>query len=438
VSDPTAIPCADRDTERLVLGSVLLKSSSAALFHGAGLREDHFSFPAHQLVWRRVQQALVDHLETNPPTIRALLIEHNELDDVGTGYLTQLEDGALVITADRVPAYVTRLLTLSVGRQVIYRLNAFAASVAKRPGQLTDAFFPELSAAMSPLAKQLQGTRIPEHVATLHEVMDEVQALLNGDPPDFIDTPWPSLNGQLSGGFGPGEYAILGARPGVGKTAAALMIALRAAQRDKSVFFVTREMPKVQLGLRMIANVGQVDATRLRLRKWYGDDQQRIGLAMKDLSRRPVFMTHARLDVKDIDRVVSALTQEVPLGLVIVDYLQLISAPPGVTERRHQVDAVSAGLKGIALDYGVPVLCLSSLARSEKNAAPTLASLRESGQLEHDADTVLLMHRPETESERTEFIVAKARHGSPGRVHLYLQGHFQRFIEQTEERETYV
>ena len=115
---------------------------------------------------------------------------------------------------------------------------------------------------------------------------------------------------------------------------------------------------------------------------------------------------------------------------MVVDYLQLLKATPGVRERRHQVEEISKGLKQLAHQYDVPVLALSSLARPANDGPPSLASLRESGELEHDADVVLLLHRDKDDTAgRTELSIAKARDGRLGEIHLFFHGDMQTFVE---------
>jgi replicative DNA helicase len=188
---------------------------------------------------------------------------------------------------------------------------------------------------------------------------------------------------------------------------------------------------KVAVGMRLLAQEGPVNATMLRKRDLSPQHWCTIDLACEQLQALPIFITHAELNVDEIRRIAGVMADDGPLGLVIVDYLQLIDAPPGLKERRLQVEAVSAGLKRLTLDLQIPVLCLSSLSRPPDGRKPTLASLRESGNLEHDADSVILLHRPQELEPVTECIVAKSRNGRTGQVELYFRGEYLRFEETT-------
>jgi replicative DNA helicase len=146
---------------------------------------------------------------------------------------------------------------------------------------------------------------------------------------------------MLGGGFAPGELVFLGARPGVGKTVAALEIARKAGRGGHSVFVVSREMLRSRSACACCRRPGEVDATRLRKRDLTDYHWHKIDAPSSELNALPIFITHDNVDVDEIRRLVGVLADEGPLGLVIVDYLQLIDAPAGIQERRLQVEAVS-------------------------------------------------------------------------------------------------
>jgi len=428
--DGAAPPFTAKETEMMVLGACLDWPGQAAAFVAEGLREVHFFSVHHQLIWKRMLDAHRQGLDPQQPTVRMLLAKHGELEDVGSAYLSSLMQGSVRIRPDGVRAMTRRLVECQVGRDTLVTLRAAAARLVEQPGDLPEGFFGRVESSLLTLKGQLAGRTMPDHVSHISEVMANVRESLVTGPPDFVDTPWPALNTMLGGGFAPGELVFLGARPGVGKTAAALEIARRAGKHGKSVFMVSREMLTLAIGTRLLAQEGPVNATTLRKRDLSPQHWSTIDLAIEQLDAMPIFMTHASVNIDEIRRLVGMLADEGPLGLLIVDYLQLVDAPPGVTDRRLQVEAVSKGLKAITLDYGVPVLCLSSLSRPPEGRRPTLASLRESGNLEHDADTVILFHRPEELDSKTEVVVAKSRNGRTGMVELFFRGEYLRFEEQ--------
>lgn len=429
-----APPFVAKEAEKAILGASILWEGHARHFLDEGVRPELFWSRHHAVVWRRVVQLVKEGVD--PPGLThlaTLLMKHGELEDVGVSYMASLPDGVPPLGAVSIQAFARVLVEHYVGRQTIVALQQAHSLLTKTPASLTDGFFTGLESTMTSLSAQLAGRRMPGHVSHIGEVMQEVVTTLKAGAPDFIDTPWPSLNGMLGGGFAPGELTFMGARPGVGKTAAALEIARKAGRRGYSSLVVSREMLKVAIGTRMLSQEGEIDATRLRRRDLLPVHWQKIEMAVDRLSELPIFLTHDNVDVDEIRRLVGLLVDEGQLGLLIVDYLQLIDAPAGIQERRLQVEAVSKRLKAITLDYGVPVLCLSSLSRPPDGKAPTLASLRESGNLEHDADNVILLHQPNELEDRRLCIVAKARNGRTGQAELYFRGEFLRFEERFAE-----
>lgn len=269
-------------------------------------------------------------------------------------------------------------------------------------------------------ASDSPGTVSVEHVSVaLARALEEIQ-----NPRHGVATPFPTLDKLITGGFGPGELIYLGARPGVGKTAMALEMARSAAKDGQSVLIVSREMLAAALARRMLSQEGQLSASDLKLGLL--DLPVACGVAAK-LSGLPIWITDSARSLAEVRQALESVVGGV--GLLIVDYLQLVTAPKEIRERRLQVEHVSQGLKSLAMGCQVPVVCLSSLARppSGTNPEPTLASLRESGELEHDADIVIFLHRKD--DSQIVCIVAKNRDGATGVMHLTFMPQFVSFFE---------
>lgn len=268
---------------------------------------------------------------------------------------------------------------------------------------------------------------LPRHIS---EVLTEFRASLKAGPAPTLPTPFPTLNLFLNGGFGPGELIFLGARPGVGKTALGLEIARACGlQGTGAILVVSREMTNLALARRLVAQDARVRASALKRSALNVLEARAVEDSLERLAPCPLYFSDDAVSLAEIYSMVAAMAAEVPLALVVVDYLQLIRAPREIKERRHQVEAVSQGLKTLALQYRVPVLCLSSLSRpsgDDKNKPPTLSSLRESGELEHDADVILLLHRAYHE-DTTTCTVAKNRDGRLGTVHLLFRHEYVAF-----------
>jgi len=230
-------------------------------------------------------------------------------------------------------------------------------------------------------------------------------------PQTGIGTPYRGLNHLIIGGFQAGELIYLGARPAVGKSTMALEIARSAAKAGQRVLIVSREMLDIALARRMLAQEGMLNASRLKTGSIDPLEVAEVAARLADL---PIWITDTAASLAEIEGLMDGI------DLLIVDYLQLVVAPREIRERRLQVEHASQGLKSLALRLAVPIVCLSSLSRPQGggNQEPTLASLRESGELEHDADIVMFLHRPSQDSDEVLCIVAKNRDGETGRVRL--------------------
>lgn len=272
----------------------------------------------------------------------------------------------------------------------------------------------------------------------LSSVLDDLgREMASGGVKGVVVPPFPTLESFLGGGFYPGELIYVGARPGVGKTALGLEVARRAGKARVASLVVSREMVNVALARRLLAQEARVNAASLRRNSLGEGERVLLTNALPRLKGLPIFMTDEAVSITEITDMIAGWSAPEPLGLVLVDYLQLIRAPKDIKERRLQVEAVSQALKTIALQFKIPVICLSSLARPPadgKDKRPTLASLRESGELEHDADVVLLLHREPMKPE-TECIVAKNRDGRQGTVHLMFRHEFVAFDEVADRNE---
>lgn len=274
---------------------------------------------------------------------------------------------------------------------------------------------------------------IPQHIS---RVADEFMTTIEGTPPKIYPTSFEQLDWFMCGGFAPGNLIYMGARPGVGKTAMALQIAYNVAKSGSRVLIVSREMENTALFRRMVAQSGRVPARQLRGRPVQTDVAEQCAAVSKELSKLPIWMTDQATSIGEITEMVAGSQSKNEGCLVIVDHLQLIRAPGAKGEKRAQVEAASQGLKTLAMQFKVPVLCMSTLSRpfDKKNPRPTTDSLRESGELEHDADIILLLHR-EFGSPKAECEVAKNRDGHVGRVNLVFEEQFLAFsyIEESTE-----
>lgn len=257
----------------------------------------------------------------------------------------------------------------------------------------------------------------PAHIA---DVLKAWEKSVDDGPPSAVASPYPTLNKYLGGGIRPGELMYIGARAGVGKTALALEIARHAGLAGIGTMIVSREMVNTSLIQRIIAQASRIPATTIRTGSLSQPEWHIYGTTRTALAALPIWMTDEAVSIEQIADLLSGWSAKPDPGLLIVDYLQLVRAPREIKERRLQVEHISQELKGLAVQYQLPVICMSSLSRAESNnrdRKPQLSDLRESGELEHDADIILLMHRGFDQKE-TEIAIAKNRSGRVGLIRL--------------------
>ena len=259
---------------------------------------------------------------------------------------------------------------------------------------------------------------------------------VTGIPTGFFDFD------HMTSGLHPSQLVIIAARPGVGKTAFALKIATNAAlQSGKNIAIFNLEMSAEQLMFRMISAQGGVDGNKLKTGKLSNDDWKRVNEAMSELSDAPIYIDDTSgITIGELRAKCRRLAEKGNLGLIIIDYLQLLSGGPGYgSNRQQEVSDISRGLKTMAMELGVPVIALAQLSRAvekREDRKPQLSDLRESGSIEQDADIVGFLYRDDYYAKDNndqsnisivEFNVMKHRAGQPGKVDLLFEKNISDF-----------
>lgn len=348
-------------------------------------------------------------------TARVALEQAGELEAIGGDTRLALLVEAAAIEA-HVESYARRVLQLAGLRQIRAAAELVGeramdghtpAEIATEAGEL----FARIAERTDGEAMQQRGGRIDAQ--PLGRVLRALYDTLDTPETDFVRCPIPQVDQRLGGGLLREEVLTLGGRPGVAKSALMLQWAAHAASQGQRVLIVSCEMGALALGRRVIAQEARIAATRLRRRELEDPDWQKLALAVGRLAELPVWIDDSASTLAAIRRLVRGHGYR----LVIVDYLQLVRDPQ-VRERRLEVSAISAGLKRLARRERCSVIALSSLTRLGKERGkrepPTMDKLKESGDIEHDSDVVLILDWPDTtQSERT-LIVAKARDGESG------------------------
>lgn len=271
----------------------------------------------------------------------------------------------------------------------------------------------------------------------IHDVYDQLDELARnpGQLPG-LPTGFAQLDGYI-GGFNKSDLILMASRPGMGKTSIALNMALHAAKKSgKTVVIFQLEMSKEQIATRMLSNEALVDSKKLRMGNLDDEDWRRMAGATSVLNPMPILIDdNSGITVAEMKAKCRRLGSD--LGLIVIDYLQLMHSPRKTDNRVQEVAEISRGLKIMAKELNVPVLCCSQLSRgpeSRQNKRPMLSDLRESGSIEQDADIVLFIYRDDYYAEAgaenvntAELIVAKNRHGEVGKIDLQWMGQFTTF-----------
>jgi len=263
-----------------------------------------------------------------------------------------------------------------------------------------------------------------------------------------VSSGFPDLD-HMTAGFQKSDLIIVAGRPSMGKTALALNFAQHAAiSEGVAVAIFSLEMAKEALVQRLLCSEGRVDSSRLRRGRLQDDEYARLATAAGHLNTAPIWIDETATTALEVRAKARRLSSEVDLGLLIVDYLQLMTGPRGVENRQQEISAISRALKGVSKELNVPVIVLSQLSRAPEQRTehrPVLADLRESGAIEQDADLVLFVYREEVYrgsvddagnslEGKAELIIGKQRNGPTGDVPLFFQKAYTLF-ESVSRRE---
>ena len=255
---------------------------------------------------------------------------------------------------------------------------------------------------------------------------------------------------SLTQGFQKSDLIILAGRPSMGKTALSLNIALNIVQSSRlPVLFFSLEMAKEQIMYRILSLATNINQRRLKNGKLYQNDWLKLTKIIKIMSKLPFFIDDtSNLSIQDIRlKIKTTLLQQTEIGLVIIDYLQLMeNSNVNSTNRVQELSQITRSLKNLAREFNIPIIALSQLSRNVDNRIdqkPILSDLRESGSIEQDADLVLMLYRPkplnlgqQTQPSLTELIIAKQRNGPIGKIKLIFNENQTRFLEVTDDYKT--
>lgn len=436
---------ANLDAERFVLGSILLDDSYFIQTAGA-LQADDFSVEKHRRIFARMAEIHERGEKVDRVTLANELMNHNQLEACdGLTYLVSLDDG--LPQTFNIESYIRIVKDKAILRKIIFASQALmnrCIHAEEEPSQI-------LAGAEETLLK-LGESQVKSGLLGPAQIIDEYQGGLNAflDPSKRIkgiSTGFTKLD-EMTGGMHAGELIILAARPSMGKTALALNIAQHvAAKLDKTVAVFSLEMSKESLLTRMLCASARVDSQKFRSGYLNSEERQRLQVAASQLVRAPLFIDDtAGANLMDMHAKLRRLQAErkQPLGLVVVDYLQLMSGRGRFENRNQEISAISRGFKLLSKELNVPMLVLSQLSRAPETRQgdhrPQLSDLRESGSIEQDADLVAFIFREEVykrdrEDLRgvAELLLSKQRNGPVGKIDLVFLHHLTKFENRAED-----
>lgn len=406
------------DAERHVLGS-LMHNRRAIDEVAAILEPADLYAPKHEVIYAAILAMHAAGDAVDPVTLASRLARDGSIDQAG-GHVYLADLYATPPTTSNV-AYYARIVSEQAVRR---RLHAAGTRIVQLSGSGEGdiADIAELARAELDAARRA--------TATTSWVADKIDASIDAleQPATFHPTPWAGVNEHLSG-WRPGALYVIAARPGVGKSIAGLDAAINLCERGP-VALSSVEMPEREMHFRLIANRAGVPISRLDRRELTPADWERIARHRAEIGALPISIDdRGHATITDVQSHARTVARRAPIGGVIVDYLQLLSAPRGERRPRHEVVAeFSRSLKVLAKELDCPVIALAQLNRKSADRAdkrPELTDLRESGALEQDADVVLLLHENEDETD-IDVLVAKNRHGPRGSVKLVRRGWYSR------------
>jgi replicative DNA helicase len=403
------------DLEESIIGAILLE--------GDDIYDDVMSIiptpsmmylPAHTIIWECLQSLHENNIPIDQLTLADEIVRRNKGDAIG-GIYKLAEYAGNVGSTSNVTYHAKLVLEDYKRRDLIKRIEKMR-ELAYQRSESIDTVLAELSNFDSSIATSSSCAPLCE---TIGDTIDEIDtAFKNPGSVKGINTGISILN-KLLGGWQPGEINILAARPSVGKTALALFSAMKCGVPS---YFVSAEMTRRMVEHRLIGSYLGVPSHTLKSGKLLPEEHMKLSDALQHLQNMNIYIEDKVIDSGTIAREARRLKKERNIGIVFIDYLQLLDPPKdekrisATQSREREISVISSRLKRLSKELDIPVVALSQLSRESERAGrrPILSDLRESGSLEQDADTVIFLHRDNDSPDYLDCIVAKNRNGGIG------------------------
>ena len=436
------IPPHSIEAESSVLGGLLL--DNAAYDHvGDLLTDSDFYRHEHRLIFAAIGKMINAAKEADVMTVYAHLQSVGKAEEVGgLVYLNSLAQ--YVPSAGNIRRYAEVVRERSILRKLITASDEMATAAFNTGGKSVADILDDSEQKIFAIGEA--GNRAGQDWENMDQgvvtLLDRMQAQADGTyKPDFVSTGLTDLDARLDGGMRPGELIVIGARPGMGKSALSLSIGIHVAAFEKlSVGLFSMEMPRTQILNRLVSLLGSVHLSKIkRGEKMQDFDWSRLTEGVEKLKNVPLHINdQSGLNINQLRSKARALKRKHGLRLLIVDYLGLMSGLDAKQPRTYQLEDITKGLKSLAKEMGITVLLLTQLNRKVEERVdqiPMLSDLRDSGAIEQDADIVIFIHRPIKAKPEigndwkyyAKAAVAKVRDGEPGKFDLMYIGENTRF-----------
>jgi len=422
------VPPQDLEIEKAFLGSIMLVPD--AIYEVVDIiNKNDFYSEKHKIIFETILELINKKDPVDLMTVSTRLREKKEIEQIGgSDYLVNLL--GLVGSSANITYYANSIKKKSTLRKLILAGSHIGEIAFEEDGELVDI----IEETERTIYEVTTGINHESQLVAMKDLGEEtisrfIHLAENQHETRGVSSGYKDLDNKLSG-FQKSDLIILAARPSVGKTSLALDIARNAAVKSNvPVVIFSLEMSKQQLVDRMLAAQAQVDGWKLRTGKLdMGEELERLQQGMHELMQAPIFIDDKPSNsIMNMRSVLRKLNHNKPVGLVIVDYLQLMSTAKSYENMVNQVTEISRSLKGLAKEFNVPVIALSQLSRAveSRGGKPRLSDLRDSGSIEQDADVVMFIHREDKYNENSdkknivEILIEKHRNGPTGIVELF-------------------
>lgn len=441
--DAIKLPPHSVEAEQSVLGGVLLDATAWDKIADL-IGEQDFYRKEHRLIYHHIARLSEHAKPVDVITVAELLESNAKLEEAGgLAYLSSLAQN--VPSAANIRRYAEIVRERAIMRKLAEVGSEISTSAFNPGGRDADQLLDEAESKVFEIAEAGERGRqgfmpIPPLLTKVVERIETLYSRDNQNDVTGIATGFTDLDRDTAG-LQPGDLVIVAGRPSMGKTAFAINIAEHVAlEVNKPVAIFSMEMGGTQLAMRMIGSVGRLNQHNLRTGRLQDEDWSRMTHALGRLNDAPIFIDEtAGLNALELrSRARRLHRQNDGLGLIVVDYLQLMSAPSSKASenRATEISEISRSLKALAKELHVPVMALSQLNRSleqRPNKRPVMSDLRESGAIEQDADLILFIYRdevynPDTNDKgKAEIIIGKQRNGPIGKIELTFRGEYTRF-----------